>query len=130
MAEARKFMQVVYPFDTARMLFECMHKACQGSQFNRVRDYEEEFYQKLEESYLAFEENNKEDKDTGAGNSDKVIERWFPDSYSKPDLPEKQPDDHERARPAHAGIGSSDKSSLLNLHKNTTSYPTGLSASI
>ena len=123
MAEARKFMQVVYPFDTARMLFECMHKACQGSQFNRVRDYEEEFYQKLEESYLAFEENNKDDVENG-------IERWFPDSYSKPDLPEKQPDDHERARPAHSGIGSSDKNPLLNLHKNTGSYPTGLSASI
>ena len=38
------------------MFFECMHKACQGSQFNRVRDFQEEFYQKLEADYLTFEE--------------------------------------------------------------------------
>ena len=29
--EARKFIQVVQPFESARMLFECLQKVCQGS---------------------------------------------------------------------------------------------------
>ena len=77
LAEAKKFIQVVQPFDTARMFFECMHKACQGSQFNRVREFQEEFFQKLEADYLTFQDIDAEQQ------------QWFPDTYSKPDLPEK-----------------------------------------
>ena len=44
------------------MVFDCLHAACQGSQFNRVRDFEAKCYEKLEGAYLAFGGSGEEEE--------------------------------------------------------------------
>lgn len=91
----RRYQLVVSPCKVADQIFEVLFKATHGSQFNRILDFQPEFYKKLEQHYDAYtdgEDDPANDEERGEDSE------WLPLGFSIPTAPRRQPEDKLQRR--------------------------------
>ena len=99
MDEIRKNLEVVQPYNQAKMLFETLHKTCRGSMFNRAIEHQAKVMAKLKAMAEKFEEDIEDESLP-----------FLTNDYSEPEMPPKQEEDKQASGPptmSFQGMGMS-----------------------